>query len=86
MRKKVLLVSTIIALGTAVAHNINVNSNSKNNPGIDLTLANVEALALGEVDPNHCSTSCYNSWCGEVGISGSWFQLYYCNYDWPIGW
>ncbi|MDR1340063.1 MAG: NVEALA domain-containing protein [Prevotellaceae bacterium] len=84
MRKKILLVSAIIALGTVVAHNINVNS--KNNSSIDLTLANVEALALGEANPNHCSTSCtYNS-CGEIGIGGTWFQLYYCNYGWPIGW
>jgi hypothetical protein len=77
--KKILLPVGIILFVVAIA--FNVNFSSKKNSTVDLLLANVEALALEE-NPNHCSTSCFYSWCGEIGIGGTWFQLYYCPYGW----
>jgi hypothetical protein len=64
----------------AAAIAFNVNLASKKNSNIDLLLANVEALAQSEGNSYHCSTNCPYSWCGEVGVGGTWFQLYYCTY------
>ena len=82
--KKFLLPVGIILFVAAIAFNVNFASKKSSN--VDLLLANVEALAQSEANPDHCSTSCFYSWCGEIGLGGTWFQLYYCPYDWPVGW
>ena len=78
IRNKILAAIGVVAFAVAMAFNINASLNS--NSEMNFTLANVEALArgeLGEVSEVYCSFSgspwgqCY--YLGETGEGGSVF-------------
>ena len=70
MKKKILSGFAVLAIAAVAAWNVNVTSD-KGNEFIGLTSVNIEALAVGEINPD-CPDGC-------VEDSGSCF----CFVKWP---
>ena len=75
MKKRIFSILGVAAFAGAMA--VNVNMSTKNNEN-DVALANVEALAIGEIpDGTNCKTNGIYTYCGYVEYAGVRFSVYW---------
>lgn len=77
MKKKILCAIGVAAFAVAVA--VNINASMSNGTEMDVTLANVEALARNEINPE-CPNGCVG------GSGGCYCRDYYPYYKEYSGW
>ena len=65
MKKKIILGFAVLAIAAVAAFNVNLNTNQKSDMSL-LALANVEALADGEINPSNCPGG-YCNWSDSWG-------------------
>jgi hypothetical protein len=79
MKNKLLLIFSIITVAFIVSFNINISFGSTATE-MDITLANVEALALAECTggSSPCSPTCSLEYCGYCSEGGGYMlQCYF---------